>query len=235
MSRPELEDVAWLWSELSFDVSLQLCLLAALGAVLCVFLRKSDPRLRHLVWLLVLARLAIPFDLHSPVGLSPSLSSSLSGLALPSLDRFLDSENTAEPSGSAIAAVSASATGSDSSAANEQRVGQSEPATSPSSVSRRADPTGLHRVAFPSLARRCRHSFAPSWDAPESHSVSPPPGPFARSPVLPGAIAGSEPRPEETDPDPGSRSDDPPRPGSRWGVATQDPHAGPHREVVVRR
>ena len=57
-------------------------MLAALGAALCVFLSKSDPRLRHLLWLLVLARLAVPFDLQSPAIESGLLSGDLARLAL---------------------------------------------------------------------------------------------------------------------------------------------------------
>ncbi len=95
MTLPDFEGVAQFWTAVVFDVSLQFCLLAVFGAGLCVFLRKSDPRLRHLLWVLVLARLALPFDLKSPVGLSPSLESRLLGAASTGLAWFASSEEPA--------------------------------------------------------------------------------------------------------------------------------------------
>lgn len=56
--------LAWLES-----ISLQAAVLVGLALLLALAVRRASPRLRHIVWLVVLLRLAIPIELSSPLGL----------------------------------------------------------------------------------------------------------------------------------------------------------------------
>lgn len=68
-----VETVAGAWSDGMTAVGLQVFILTGIALLFSWFLRHRDARLRHLLWLLVLVRLAIPFDLSTPVGLSPEI------------------------------------------------------------------------------------------------------------------------------------------------------------------
>jgi beta-lactamase regulating signal transducer with metallopeptidase domain len=66
------EDIAQQWLAGMVGVSLQFSVLAAVVAALVFALRSLTPRVRYLVWLFVLLRLAIPVGVSSPFGALPS-------------------------------------------------------------------------------------------------------------------------------------------------------------------
>jgi len=67
-----IDEVARQWLAVVLDVSVQFTVLAGLVAVALLFSRRLAPSIRHLVWLLVLLRLAIPMGLTSPMGTVPA-------------------------------------------------------------------------------------------------------------------------------------------------------------------
>ena len=66
------ETFAQQWLAAMLGVSIQFTVLAAIVAAALYILRPLPPRIRYVVWLLVLARLAIPVGLTSPWGAVPS-------------------------------------------------------------------------------------------------------------------------------------------------------------------
>lgn len=66
------ETLAQQWLAAMFGVSIQFTVLAAIVAIALYILRPLPPRIHYVVWLLVLARLAIPVGLTSPWGAVPS-------------------------------------------------------------------------------------------------------------------------------------------------------------------
>lgn len=60
--------LSW-WSVHFLSASMQAAGLVAVAALLGVLLRRSDPRVRHVLWLAVVVRLLVPWDLQSPIGL----------------------------------------------------------------------------------------------------------------------------------------------------------------------
>ena len=67
--------IEWLarqWLAAVLDVSVQFTVLVAIVATALLFLRSLPPRVRHVVWLVVLLRLAIPAGLTSPWGALPA-------------------------------------------------------------------------------------------------------------------------------------------------------------------
>ena len=67
-----IEALAREWLAAMFGVSIQFTVLAAIVAIALYILRPLRPSIRYVVWLLVLARLAIPVGLTSPWGAVPS-------------------------------------------------------------------------------------------------------------------------------------------------------------------
>ena len=67
-----IDEIAFQWLASVLDVSVQFTVLAGLVAVALLLLRRVTPSIRHLVWLLVLLRLATPVGLTSPLGTVPA-------------------------------------------------------------------------------------------------------------------------------------------------------------------
>ncbi|HKI86534.1 MAG TPA: M56 family metallopeptidase, partial [Thermoanaerobaculia bacterium] len=65
----ELETFAHHWYAMARGMTLQAAFLIAIAALIALAARKAAPQARHLLWLVVLARLAIPLPLTSPLGL----------------------------------------------------------------------------------------------------------------------------------------------------------------------
>lgn len=108
------ETFAQQWLAAMLGVSIQFTVLAAIVAAALYVLRPLPPRIRYVVWLLVLARLAIPVGLTSPWGAVPSsllpsrIAEAPAGVHAPVLDRV---ETTAhEGAASAVAARAATRT-----------------------------------------------------------------------------------------------------------------------------
>ena len=68
----DFQTVVTTWWETALAVSIQFTLLAALGMGAHWLLRRRDPRLRYALWVLILGRLLLPFDLATPWGLEPT-------------------------------------------------------------------------------------------------------------------------------------------------------------------
>ncbi len=69
-----LESVASAWWATMVSLSTQFILLTAVALCLHWLLRNRDPRLRYAMWVLVLGRLLVPFDLSTPLGLGTAES-----------------------------------------------------------------------------------------------------------------------------------------------------------------
>ena len=205
MTLPDFEGVARFSTVVVFDVSLQFCLLAALGTALCVFLRKSDPRLRHLLWLLVLARLAVPFDLQSPAGLSPAIESGLLSGALTGLALFSNPEKPVNLGRSAVEVLPARPTSGEGWATRAPRAKLAQPSTYSGAI----EGTG--------------------------NTISHKQGAAGRSPVLVLARLGHRSRSEKGDPDPGDSRERAVRTGCLRKLATHDSGTGPDRQVLAPR
>ncbi|MCY4030263.1 MAG: M56 family metallopeptidase [Acidobacteria bacterium] len=67
-----IDELARHWFAAILDVSVQFTVLAGLMAVALLLMRRLAPGIRHLVWLLVLLRLAMPVGLASPLGTVPA-------------------------------------------------------------------------------------------------------------------------------------------------------------------
>ena len=77
------EELARQWLAAVTSVSLQFTVLVAIVATSLFFLRSLPPRVRYVVWLVVLLRLAIPAGLTSPWGTLPPSVARAPAVALP--------------------------------------------------------------------------------------------------------------------------------------------------------
>ena len=66
------EELVRQWLAAVLDVSTQFTVLVAIVAAALFVLRSLPPRVRHVMWLVVLLRLAIPAGLTSPWGVLPA-------------------------------------------------------------------------------------------------------------------------------------------------------------------
>ena len=66
------EELVRQWLAAVLDVSTQFTVLVAIVATALFVLRSLPPRVRHVMWLVVLLRLAIPVGLTSPWGVLPA-------------------------------------------------------------------------------------------------------------------------------------------------------------------
>ena len=110
------EEVARQWLAIVFEVSIQFTVLTAIVAAALFVLRSLPPRVRYVVWLVVLLRLAIPAGLTSPRGALPSPVARPPSVAFPVADgapvNRLPGSEGAETSGShAVGAGSTAGSG----------------------------------------------------------------------------------------------------------------------------
>ena len=100
------ETLAQQWLAAMLGVSIQFTVLVAIVAAALFVLRPLAPRVRYVVWLLVLARLAIPVAVTSPWGTVPSSLAQLRVVEAPPGDRLVAGERletSAPPEGAATA------------------------------------------------------------------------------------------------------------------------------------
>ena len=111
------EEFARQWLAAVTSVSLQFTVFVAIVATALFFLRSLPPRVRHVVWLLVLLRLAVPAGLTSPWGALPSSVARPPSAAVPavadegSANRLPTSESPAASGSDTVVADSTTPSG----------------------------------------------------------------------------------------------------------------------------
>ena len=106
------EELVGQWLAAAIGVSVQFTVLVAIVATALFFLRSLPPRVRYIVWLVVLLRLAVPVGLTSPWGVLPSSVARPSFATVPavadgaSADRRPASESPAASGSDAVVADS---------------------------------------------------------------------------------------------------------------------------------